>query len=372
MSEFRSAVDRLLAGAQEVDSPSELQPLGQAVLALLPIASPKELDEAVKSLIGAIDPEHAEASGWLAITAGSIIEEGTDPSALANLFIEFLPVVIQRATAFGEFALTHALSPEASQEIEDDSGGEWLGDRFLPPEQVSVIANEQPDGADAWAAIWLWFMPAVACFTRDLHLRKQAIASLPPVQRLSELNGHAQCLSVLLSVLDDEPFLVFHPATDQGYRMRVSGVADNFQLHLLLADTLIQPSAWLPRTATGLPGVRPHPVVASIARGDGPQESDVTSYGVWDLYNWTALLTNGRLPAEVPTEHWIWGEGIPADIEQFGEFRVVLLGPPSYPRFWNTARYFGALRASIVVEEAFSASDTRDWLRQLGTAVGRS
>jgi hypothetical protein len=374
MFKLKVAVERLVSEAFTTESPSTVQPLAEAVLELCSGAASHEQAEAIATLCQALDPEYAEASGWLAITAGAIVEAGADPTPLADRLITLLPALIQKATEFGEFALTQALSPEQSEEVEDETDGVWLGSQFLPSQRAEEVADLKPDGADAWSALYFWCAPAVACLTRDDDARKRAVATLPPMARLAEINGDAHCLSVLLSVLDDEPFLVFHPATNQGYRLRVSGVADNFQLHTLLADSLIKPagSSLLGRlrsSTDGLPGARPHALAAAVARGDGPQESDAPSQGVWNLYNWTAVQSDGCLPANVPSSHWVWGEGKPGDIECFEGFRVVLLGPPSYVRTWNTARFFPALRASVIIEETFSSGAVQEWLRRLGQAT---
>ncbi len=70
-----------------------------------------------------------------------------------------------------------------------------------------------------------------------------------------------ECIRKLLQILDNEELIVLHPALRRGYRVRISGIGDNFQLHTLLADALIGDPAqgWLP-------GERPDPVVVAAAR----------------------------------------------------------------------------------------------------------
>jgi hypothetical protein len=369
MTTLLTAVDALVAEAAHVSSLDELKAKARRVLELRRTTTAADITTATAVLAEAIDPEYAEINGWLAMTAGALVEWGADPAPLGRRMLQQLPSVVRKASAFGQRLLEHAVSAEATEET---SGGEWVGDRYAPPEQVGSAAAEDIDGADAWVAVSLWATPAVACWTRDTAMRAQAKALLPQVAPLAELNDHARCLVILLNVLDDEPFLVFYPSTNQGCRLRVSGVADNFQLHTLLADTLIKPAGsrlftWGRRA--GLPGSRPHPASASVARGDGPQQIDVPSKGVWNLFNWRALQPDGTLPASVATDHWVWGEGIPADIEKYEEFRVVLLAPQSYSRMWNSARYFNALRPSIDVEEVLSDAATKEWLQRLGNAA---
>jgi hypothetical protein len=64
----------------------------------------------------------------------------------------------------------------------------------------------------------------------------------------------AHWLDGLSAVLDDEPVVVIDHATGRGYRLSMSGVGDNFQLHTLLADQLIgDPGQGM------VPGQRPAP-----------------------------------------------------------------------------------------------------------------
>jgi hypothetical protein len=42
-------------------------------------------------------------------------------------------------------------------------------------------------------------------------------------------------------VLDDEPLIALDPASGRGYRLTMSGVGDNHQLHTPLADRLLTP-----------------------------------------------------------------------------------------------------------------------------------
>jgi hypothetical protein len=175
-------------------------------------------------------------------------------------------------------------------------------------------------------------------------------------------------LSRLLAVLDNEPFLVLHPGLGIGFRLNVSGVADNFQLHTLLADLLIEDPFAAPSSGLKLPGQKPSAAVAAVAKGAGPMQIDEGSEGVWDMYQWTAVEPSGHLRDDVPSEHWIWGEGIPADIEVRDGFRVILLGSPSYSRSWNTARQFDAMRPRITVEETLDKAAVTAWMRRFGLA----
>ncbi|MGW9030207.1 hypothetical protein ACWGQ5_40200 [Streptomyces sp. NPDC055722] len=49
----------------------------------------------------------------------------------------------------------------------------------------------------------------------------------------------AAWVGALAAVLDDEPLVVIDPRTHRGYALTMSGIGDNGQLHILLADRLV-------------------------------------------------------------------------------------------------------------------------------------
>ena len=106
-------------------------------------------------------------------------------------------------------------------------------------------------------------------------------------------------------MLDNEELLVIHPASEQGFRVRISGIGDNFQLHTLLADALNGPD--------GFPYDTPDPHIAAIARGEQEPEDDDFAVGVFNMVNWTGikgLLGESDDDDESHSffDEWIWGE----------------------------------------------------------------
>ena len=59
------------------------------------------------------------------------------------------------------------------------------------------------------------------------------------------MNGPAGFLTRMLQVLDDEELLVLSPEPRVGFRVRIRGIGDNFQLHTLLAGSIIGPAVVL-------------------------------------------------------------------------------------------------------------------------------
>ena len=56
---------------------------------------------------------------------------------------------------------------------------------------------------------------------------------------LKEHAGENSFLPTMLDVLDDETLAVVHRETGKGFEVTISGVADNFQLHVPLEDQFI-------------------------------------------------------------------------------------------------------------------------------------
>ena len=231
----------------------------------------------------------------------------------------------------------------------------------------TAAAAQSPEEARCWEALEQWCLPAIALLTRDPALRLQARERTALRQAVDALDDEgAHFLGRLLAVPPELELLVLHPPTAQGYRVRARGVVDNFQLHALLADALIREGSAGPEG--GLAGKRPPAAVAAVFRGEGPQETDGQCEGVWNLYNWTALGPDGALLADPPLEHWVWGEGTPAEVLPFEGTPALLLGPASYARSWPAARTFDALPAGLELLEVLAATTVKDWLTRMAGA----
>jgi hypothetical protein len=198
-------------------------------------------------------------------------------------------------------------------------------------------------------------LPAsIAIFGTSQTARHGALSALGKLQAMSQSHEAAGWLCEILRVLDDERYVAIEPATGRGIRGRFGGLADTFQLNVLIMNAF-------PRTADEPARVSQEAV--DVALGRGPQNSDETITGSWNLYEWPALGRDGSLPpahGQVGTTHWIWNEGVPADIPPFGGERVIVLGPPTYVRTWRSQRGFAFLRGSLSVEETLSADEVRE------------
>jgi hypothetical protein len=207
-----------------------------------------------------------------------------------------------------------------------------------------------------------WFEVIELC-SHDPAARA-ALADLQ--ERAAELEDEhdgAGWIAQMLRVLHEAPFVAFHFDERVGIAGRMSGIADNFQLHTLLMDVFPAPRSGLLRR----PRRRVSEAVAANARGDGPQALEEPITGAWNLYTHAAVV-GGRLPdpsdqAMWPT--WIWNEGVPADIPELDGHRVIILGPAPYSRGWQAQRVFPRLPATLDARE-LSRAEVDDWAARVG------
>jgi hypothetical protein len=136
--------------------------------------------------------------------------------------------------------------------------------------------------------------------------------------------------------------------TQQVTDPRMSAKSHNFQLHTLLAATLIgDPSAGL------IPGERPHPTWIAAAT-DGEMTPPTRIQGQFNLV--------------AGTGEWIWNEGRPADIPVVAGRRVIVLDPPPYLRTWNIGRAYPLMTPEMRLERALPPDESAAWVNRLAPA----
>jgi methionine aminopeptidase len=312
-------------------------------------ASRTDLETSAELLAGNLDSWPDPQSGQIALLLGFAVESGAKPLPLAQRLLARAVL-----TARGALRFVEALRAAVPADPEDEA---------LRTASLS-ISERMPDAAAAVTAFPGTALAAVALLSRSPEARALARGTALPELGRSLANGpgapgSASFLSRVLDVLDGEELLVLHPETGRGFDVRITGVADNVQLHLLLAATLV---------SRGLPGgVLPDDVIACL-RGDGPAALHVPSHGVFELHPWTALGPDGEVSTSggEGQEHSVRDEGKPADILAFEDRRVVVLAPPAYGVAWNTARIVPGMRAEVSVIRELDQNAVRGWLTRLG------
>lgn len=370
MSAFLDDVDRFVAAAVgTTGSRDELQRLSGETYRHIGRAEQAELDDGLGRLAGALARAHPMAAGVVALTCGGFVENGGDPAVSFGPLLDRLPPMLADTARFFDRCLElHAAdrTPAAGEDEDDEPDVYELADRFLRP-----VYEADPALAIGYNNYRPMYLSAVAHLSASKALR----TTLPRKAELLELSdqvdrygrGGRSFLTKMLLVLDDEPLVVLDPGQRRGYRLTIGGVADNFQLHVLLAGALIgDPAAgWLDYPP-------PEPAAVAVARGGagGPNDYATASFFTW---NWTALRPAGRTVGAGPvdpvgTAERVWNEGVPADIVPFDGGRLVLLGPALYSSSWNAGRVFSDLPPEVRVDARLTPDEVDRWLARVAAA----
>ena len=291
--------DSLAAGDQQ-----RFEAATRSLAAATPQAAPDDVQDAMARLADILATIRFSRGADLARLAGAMTSHGPMPRKL-------LPVLVRRATEVMEVAARFAAVYGAGEQDLPDPEEPGLiqpvmtrlrsilgGPAGVPPLPVMPDLPAAPDAAaralaEAWFTGNGWVRPVLY-----LSQRKDIRASLPERPRLlaateavaGQLDA-AHWLLGLLLVLDEEQLVVLHRATGRGYRVTISGIGDNFQLHTLLAASLIG------EESRGLiPGQRPMPAeIAAASDGEiTPLDGIKGNFNLVDAYG-----------------KWIWNEGRP-------------------------------------------------------------
>lgn len=316
------------------------------------------------SLLGVVDESPTGPACFLSVVCGALLEQGAAPGRMGAIVHRLLGELLPPASyLIRECQKREAAATPLTRPLTADEADEFRSQRQA--ELFEEVSAGNPLARDAWDQLGAFWPAGVATYSRDVAARVKAREYLPLVNSLAERHEGGHWLQRLLPVLDHEPLVVIDPARSTGIVAKMSGVADNFQLHTLLMQHF--PRRWYERSRVSDSAV-------AVASGLGPQQTDELITGHWNLYQAAALGPDGRLAATLKqdTQHWIWGEGTPSDIAVVNGHRVVLLGPPSYVRTWPSVRLFGSLPAGLHEVQRLDKAGVRAWVGQLLAALSRS
>jgi hypothetical protein len=366
-----AALDAALARLRQVaDSPPQAADSMQQTVAPLfgvTIFAPPDCFQRAAAELARIaaDADPAWAS-QLASVCGAFVERGADPEPGADALLAGLPRLLDPTVAF----------LEACQARGVEEGESPLA------KHAAAVGQEMPAQRRAVEAISSYCLGTLAHLARCPAVRKRYGSNRNLLARLAAVRwevGDTGFLWKMLQVLEEE-LVILAPAYRAGWKVKIGGIGDNFQLHALIGGHLVGSRAEgkYPGIIGTPGGPEPPPGVPLSARAlatqtDAPctgQEPGFAS-GI-QLWNWTALRKDGTLPDNpiLASEHFVWNEGIPADIVPFEGTRVVLLGDSFVHRSWNGGRIFPFMSASFQVVETLSPEATGDWLGQIAARVG--
>ncbi|MEV5795968.1 hypothetical protein [Streptomyces sp. NPDC052192] len=316
---------------------------------------PRGRRQRLDTAIGALAPVLPLLSGEFAATAvlaGAMVEWGGSPMPLVETLTE------RAAEAMAYNAMVPGVWESAAP-------GRPLPEpvRQNVPKMLAAFATVQwpgsPDVGERVALSWFdmddWLKPMLTVLL-DARFRAAVPPDLLESLRASgaELAGRSQraaWVGQLASVLDDEPLIVLAPVSESGWALTMSGIGDNHQLHILLADRLIGDPA------------------RGLVRGDRPDR------------RWVAAATTGdpRLdPANAAIRAfrlfdghgaYVYPEGAPSDIQPLNGTRVLVLHPPNGTLAMGNGRVFQGLPPSLTLDRVLPREEAVDWLTRVQPAV---
>ncbi|OJJ23046.1 hypothetical protein BKI52_01455 [marine bacterium AO1-C] len=317
------------------------------------IEDAKQVKTALQTLTSAFSVSNLFGGALAANLCGGLVENGFPPSYISEEFAAFFKNLLQRAsTVIDAF--------EASYQ---EPNYEELGEDEEPEDKIEVferfleeITDEMPEAVQAFQAIDHYYSCGIALFSAnptEFQQGKTAIGQ--QVGKFAEYTSGGYWFSKLFQTLFQEPILVIELNARKGFIGKMSGIAENFQLQILLMT--------LPQINQQ---VAVSPLHQAVVKGVGEQNAGEAITGLWNMYDWTYVHQTG----ENSTNHWIWGEGVPADIPVFNnEYRVIILDTPSYSRGFPVQRMFQNLKADITIEKELDASEVEQWLAMMSSAV---
>lgn len=278
------------------------------------------------------------------LTAG-MVQAGADPLVILDVLVERVSQGLEHAARFPGLADAFGgdLHPPTSKADVDR-----LEQRVIQAAPTLDLTIEEAGQITmAWFTVNAW-IPSLLLPLQHKRVRQ----ALPQRARLTTatetmLNHAADApwLHGLLRVLDDEPLIVIHRDSGRVYEVIISGIGDNFQLHTLLAATLIgDPTQGL------IPGTPPHPAWIAAAT-DGELAPSGAIRGQFNLVD--------------ATGEWIWNEGHPADIPLAANRRVIVLDPPPYERTWNIGRTYPLMLPEARLHRRIPADTALAWTHRI-------
>lgn len=366
MANLFAAIDALIKCATASGSMDDLQKAIGGVHDVLESASPEERNESLRRLNAALPKMHPFPACKAAMTCGAIVEFGGDPQITG---LGLFPLLLNTLAGAAKFLQLCEDKARADGLLKDGDDDDAPSSDELFQKYIRTIYQENPAAAFAAMGEQDISLAVIAHLSRSKQLRAEA-RRIPKLLQQSLAYDRAcraghRFLTKMLLVLDDEPMLVLDTDQNKGFKITFSGIPDNFTLHTCLMGTLIGDprEGWIEAIDFDLESVRR--AMGHICGDNAPSLT-----GAFNLWNWTGLQPDGTLPAEqFENTHWIWNEGVPADIAPFDGMRVVILGPPPYERHWRGGLLFSGLVPELTITEKLPESAVKEWLQKLAAAA---
>jgi hypothetical protein len=322
----------------------------------------KRRAEALRVLAAALPNEAFSFPAFLTRAAEVLVQNVADVEAI-------LPAYLDRISH------TLGLAPEFVQACRD----EWAK---LPESEPGEATDEQIIAAvrgsirqkmdysnQAWASLGSMAQSLTVLLALSAEFRRLAREHPQLERRIESLNevsenrtlNHVRFLRMIIRVLEGAEVIVLHLEQKRGYRIKISGIINLGQFHILLAGACIgNPAEGL------LENESLHPCIVGAARD---QPGDALAQRVspkFDLYGWPALSPDGKLRQD----HYLPPGMAPAEIPTLSGARVVLVRSAHNKQTFNANRPILQMRGELQLVQKLSELEFETWLGQIRNASG--
>ena len=304
----------------------------------------------------------SQMAACLATRVGSLLENASDADdgwrRLAHAVVPPVLKALEEAAHFVDAA--HDMPASDAR----DTRAVVVGGRRITQAAADALRRARPSGYAALVALDLWYLPAVAAWSRC----PQLLAQLQKNERLLHLFRHhewAACvgpswLQSLLGTPLAQPCILYIPELDEVHRLCVTGVVYVGQFAILLAARLRPQFRRL-----GLARA-PTTTMVKVMSGRGPQKLEDVEWTVrFHLYPVPAIdpVSGHPIPGAdvLPTHHRL---GLLPTVT--GHIVFVLIGPrwrdPKQPHGrYPMTRQFHGLAADIGPVVRLEGEDAAEW-----------
>jgi hypothetical protein len=348
MKENKKIIGQIIDTAKKNRStPQDIILILQKLSQMVKNFSKEELNWASLELIRAIPRLNHLKAAIICSSAGMCIENGGDP----RIIFDGLISRTEEMLSDGYNLISTAVLLAKAQKKQ-------------PQQLMGELALKDPKGGMALQTMGMITAPVAAVLSRSKELRddiKKKKQLLELFNQLAPMNPQVEYMRKISNVLDDEEFLVLHPKEQKGYRVKITGIASNHQLQVLLEDQIIGDPNNGFVTGTRQP---PEIVKLFIDQNSTRKQSIQENF---QLFNWSALQDDGTLPEGLGMtlkfqNEFIWGEGIPLDIESIENLRIILLGNTSIRRSLGANRLFLGMDANLELIEILNPDQVNKWI----------
>lgn len=359
MENLQQATDDFIeAMSSPLSSNEEVNSLLQICFKHLSDASKENVNFFLKKVFALSGLPNLERASLATTICGYLVEKGFPSDAILPDIINLYDNLLNKSRIFYKMLYAEIRTIDELDENREAKINKVFSDLASDKEVIST------ETYNAIVSLDKFYACAISVFSiseDNLVAAKKRIGE--KIAFVGAYNQGCYWIDKLFTVLFDEPVVVIDIDKKIGFKGKMNGVVDNYQLqHLLMG---------LPLLNDGKTSISEEDLM--VVNGEGEQKTEKSIECKWNMYNlelceqanWQRIVNNTESPSQSVElrNTWIWGEGIPSDISIHDGYRVILLGTPSYSRSSTVQRTFKNLKANIEIENELSAEEIDNWLK---------